>query len=156
MTVTYEGAVAPAERRRCRNAAGPGRCRNKSEADPRQGFRRADSSLPAKPRRAATATFDTATQIAVLEGDVVLTQGDDKKAVGDRAEYDQAAQTMVLTGPVVVTQGANILKGRRLVFNRATNKMQLTAPGTDRRPGRITAHFVKPDDETVGKTIGLR
>ena len=76
-----------------------------------------------------TATFDTANNTAVLEGDVVLTQGDDKKAVGDRADYDQAAQTMVLTGPVVVTQGNNILKGRRLVFHRTTDKLQLTAPG---------------------------
>ena len=75
-----------------------------------------------------TAIFDAATQTAVLEGDVVLTQGDDKKAVGDRADYDQAAQTMVLTGPVVVTQGGNMLKGRRLVFNRTTDKLQLTSP----------------------------
>ena len=92
-----------------------------------------------------TAAFDTASNTAVLEGDVVLTQGDDKKAVGDRADYDQAAQTMVLTGPVVVTQGNNVLKGRRLVFNRTTNKLQLTAPGnTGAGVGRISAHFVRP------------
>ena len=92
-----------------------------------------------------TAAFDTASNTAVLEGDVVLTQGDDKKAVGDRADYDQAAQTMVLTGPVVVTQGNNVLKGRRLVFNRTTNKLQLTAPGsTGAGAGRISAHFVRP------------
>ena len=48
--------------------------------------------------------------------------------MGDRVDYDQAAQTMTLTGPVVVTQGANVLKGRRLVYNRATQKMQLSAP----------------------------
>jgi len=92
-----------------------------------------------------TAAFDTASNTAVLEGDVVLTQGDDKKAVGDRADYDQASQTMVLTGPVVVTQGNNVLKGRRLVFNRTTNKLQLTAPGsTGAGAGRISAHFVRP------------
>ncbi len=54
---------------------------------------------------------------------------------------------MVLTGPVVVTQGSNILRGRRLVYNRATNKMQLTAPANIAAAtavGRITAHFVKP------------
>src|SRR6185312_3135301 len=76
-----------------------------------------------------TAAFDSETNIAVLEGDVVLMQGANKKATGDRADYDQAAQTMVLTGPVVVTQGGNVLKGRRLVFHRVTDKLQLTAPG---------------------------
>lgn len=97
-----------------------------------------------------TATFDSATQLAVLEGDVVLTQGAEKKAVGDRAEYHEADQTMILTGPVVVTQGPNILKGRRLVYNRATNKMHLTA-GTDLSAGRITAHFVKPKTKPSAK-----
>ncbi len=50
--------------------------------------------------------FNTVSNTAVLEGDVVLTQGDDRRAVGDRVDYDQTAQTMILTGPVVVTQGA--------------------------------------------------
>src|SRR4029079_19839028 len=91
------------------------------------------------------AALDTASTPAVLEGDVVLTQGDDKKAVGDRADYDQASQTMVLTGPVVVTQGNNVLKGRRLVFNRTRNKLQLTAPGsTGAGAGRISDTFARP------------
>lgn len=81
--------------------------------------------------------------MAVLEGDVVLTQGADKKAVGDRAEYDEPNQKLTLTGPVVVTQGQNVLKGRRLVYHRATSKMQLTAE-TETAAGRITAHFIKP------------
>jgi lipopolysaccharide export system protein LptA len=55
---------------------------------------------------------------------------------------------MVLMGPVVVTQGENVLKGRRLVYNRATQKMQLSSPanimGTT-TAGRITAHFVKSE-----------
>lgn len=97
-----------------------------------------------------TATFDTAAQLAVLEGDVVLTQGADKKAVGDRAEYDEANQKLTLTGPVVVTQGQNVLKGRRLVYHRATSKMQLTAE-TETTSGRITAHFIKPAGKQPAK-----
>ena len=89
-----------------------------------------------------TAVFDAENRTIVLEGDVVLSQGSDKRAVGDRAEYDQAAQTMVLTGPVVVTQAGNELKGRRLVFNRDTGRVLLTAsaPGSS---GRVTARFIK-------------
>ena len=84
-----------------------------------------------------TADFDAATQVAVLEGDVVMTQAPDRRATGDRAEFDQKANTITLTGPVTLTQGQNALRGGRLVFNRATSQMQLSAPGA----GRIFAKF---------------
>ncbi|MGL4395974.1 MAG: LPS export ABC transporter periplasmic protein LptC [Hyphomicrobium sp.] len=87
-----------------------------------------------------SADFDALTQKAVLEGDVVMSELPDKRAVGDRADIDQIANTVLLTGPVVVTQGANVLKGRRLFFNRVTNKMQLTGQGGG-PANRITAHF---------------
>ena len=137
LTVIYEGAVAPQEQ-----AAqdGTGGTKVKQILAKDSVVLEQSSGETATSR---TATFDTANNTAVLEGDVVLMQGNDKKAVGDRADYDQAAQTMVLTGPVVVTQGSNILKGRRLVFHRATDKLQLTAPG-GAGAGRISAHFVKP------------
>ncbi len=88
-----------------------------------------------------SAEFDTLAQKAVLDGDVVITQLPDKRAVGDRAELDQAANTVLLTGAVVVTQGINELKGRRLMFNRATSKMQLTAPGGSGASSRVSARF---------------
>ncbi|HVX37522.1 MAG TPA: LPS export ABC transporter periplasmic protein LptC [Hyphomicrobium sp.] len=142
MTVTYEGAVAP--------QGGEAQSNQQTPADSGTKVKQIvakDSVTLTQPSgetaTSRTATFDSSAQLAVLEGDVVLTQGADKKAVGDRAEYYEADQKMVLTGPVVVTQGLNVLKGRRLVFNRATNKMQLTA-ATDSSAGRITAHFVKP------------
>lgn len=142
MTVTYEGSVSPAGDT-SKNAP-------QAPADSGTKVKRIfaqDSVTLTQPSgetaTSRTATFDSATQIAMLDGDVVLTQGNDKKAVGDHAEYHQADQTMILTGPVVVTQGQNILKGRRLVYNRATSKMQLTAP-SESSAGRITAHFVKP------------
>lgn len=84
------------------------------------------------------ADFDPVSQRAVLEGDVVMTQLPDKRATADKAEVDQASNSVLLTGDVVVTQGQNVLRGRRLAFNRATSKMQLssTAPA-----GRISARF---------------
>ena len=144
LTVIYEGAVAPQEQ-----AAqdGTGGTKMKQILAKDSVVLEQSSGETATSR---TATFDTANNTAVLEGDVVLTQGNDKKAVGDRADYDQAAQTMVLTGPVVVTQGSNILKGRRLVFHRATDKLQLTAPG-GAGAGRISAHFVKPASKAPAK-----
>lgn len=152
MTVTYEGTVAP--------DSGGKDSQNTAQGSGDSGTKvklivARDSVALTQPNgqtaTSRSATFDTASNTAMLEGDVVLTQGDDKKAVGDRADYDQTAQTMILTGPVVVTQGPNILKGRRLVYNRATNKMQLTAPANITAAttvGRITAHFVKPAAKT--------
>jgi lipopolysaccharide transport protein LptA/LPS export ABC transporter protein LptC len=88
------------------------------------------------------ADFDAVAQTAVLDGDVVMTQLPDKRATADKAEVDQAANTILLTGTdVVVTQGQNVLKGKRLLFNRGTNKMQLTSPGASNANGRITAQF---------------
>lgn len=154
MTVVYEGAVAP--------QGGPPAAKDKTAQQPDadagtkvKQIRAQDSVTLTQPSgetaTSRTAIFDSATRIAVLEGDVVLTQGSDKKAVGDRAEYHEADQRMILTGPVVVTQGPNILKGRQLVFNRATNRMQLTAP-TGSSAGRISAHFVKPATKPSAKT----
>lgn len=87
------------------------------------------------------AEFDAQSQKAVLDGDVVMTQLPDKRATGDRADIDQAANTVLLTGNVVVTQGINELRGRRLFFDRATTKMQLSSPGGSNAGGRITARF---------------
>jgi LPS export ABC transporter protein LptC/lipopolysaccharide transport protein LptA len=154
MTVTYEGTVAPESKSGQQNAA--------VATDPADASGTkvklivAKDSVVLKQPNGETATsnsavFNTVSNTAVLEGDVVLTQGDDRRAVGDRVDYDQAAQTMVLTGPVVVTQSANILRGRRLVYNRVTQKMQLSSPANimgSTTAGRITAHFVKPSAKT--------
>ena len=87
------------------------------------------------------ADFDPVAQRAVLDGDVVMTQAPDKRATADRAEIDQALKTIVLTGDVVVAQAENVIKGRRLVFNQLTSKMQLTSPAATGAAGRISALF---------------
>jgi LPS export ABC transporter protein LptC len=149
MTVTYEGTVAPDSKSNDQSKAPAANASDASGTKVKLIVARDSVVLKQPDGQTATsdlATFNTVANTSVLEGNVVLTQGDDRRAVGDRVDYDQAAQTMVLTGPVVVTQGDNVLKGRRLVYNRATQKMQLTSPanimGTT-IAGRITAHFVK-------------
>lgn len=152
MTVTYQGAVAP---------EGKGGAKAKSDtsdpSDTKIKLIVAGDSVVLKQANGQTATgrqatFDTVANKAVLEGDVVLTQGDDRRASGDRVDYDQTAQTMILTGPVVVTQGANVLKGRRLFYSRATQKMQLSSPTNimgNATAGRIMAHFVRSSSKAA-------
>lgn len=159
MVVSYQGSVAPADKDNAKNKA---QTASASEASGTQvKLIVAKDSVVLKQPNGETATSDQATfntlsHIAVLEGNVILTQGDDRRAVGDRVDYDETAQTMTLTGPVVVTQGANVLKGRRLVYNRGTQKMQLSSPANfmgSSSPGRITAHFVKdPSKASAAKS----
>jgi len=87
-----------------------------------------------------SATFDAIARSAIIEGDIVMTQEPDKRAVGDRAEFDEQSNSVMLTGAVVVTQGSNELKGRKLVINRTTGKMQLTGSGAG-ATGRVAARF---------------
>lgn len=97
-----------------------------------------------------SANFDPANKRALLEGDVVMEQGTDKRVTADVADLDQAANTVLLTGDVKVTQGGNLLQGRRLIFNRETNKLQLTAPGPTGN-GRISARFIQKPGVTSPK-----
>lgn len=89
------------------------------------------------------ADFDAVNKRAVLDGGVVMTELPDKRATSDRADLDQLQNTVLLTGNVVVTQGTNELKGRRLYFDRNSNKMQLTSPGASGTAGRIAARFAQ-------------
>lgn len=100
-----------------------------------------------------TADFDAVTQKAVIDGDVVMTQGPDRRAVGDRAEFDQTADSILLTGTVNLTQGENELRGSRLLFYRATSKMQLTAPTATGGTGRIFARFKQPAGKSADTSI---
>lgn len=88
---------------------------------------------------ARTAEFDAIAQTAMLDGDVILSETPDRRAVGDRAEIDQSKNTVLLTGPVVVQQGKNELRGRRLFVDRAAGRMNLTGAGGGN--GRIFARF---------------
>jgi LPS export ABC transporter protein LptC/lipopolysaccharide transport protein LptA len=143
LEVSYEGSATP--------QAGGGKAGVESAATEISGskVKRMTAKNPVMMKQAngdtvtsQMADFDAVTERAVLEGDVVMSQLPDKRATADKAEIDQSANTVLLTGTdVVVTQGQNVLKGRRLLFNRGTSKMQLTSPGASNASGRISAQF---------------
>lgn len=60
-------------------------------------------------------------QIKRLEasGSVLVTQKD-QTATGDKGVFDMRSNTITLTGNVVISQGQNVLRGERLVVDRAT------------------------------------
>jgi len=60
-------------------------------------------------------------QIKRLEasGSVLVTQKD-QTATGDNGVFDMRTNTITLTGNVVISQGQNVLRGERLVVDRAT------------------------------------
>lgn len=147
--VTYEGSAAPVGDKDTKDkqktaAVDGGKVKRVVAKNPvllKQGKKQQVTSR--------SADFDTTDQKAVLEGDVIMIELPDRRAVGDMAEIDQTKDTVLLTGPVVLTQGPNELKGRRLFFDRANSKMALTAGGDG--SGRISARFnqaqpSKPED----------
>lgn len=144
LEVHYEGGVTE-------NAKGKGKDKGKSkdESEKRDGaVKRMIAKNPVIIKQAngdtvmsRNADFDPVAKRALLEGDVVMEQGPGKRATADAATIDQAANTVMLTGEVVVEQNGNVLKGRQLVYNQLTKKMQLTAPGPTAAGGRISAHF---------------
>ena len=155
MVVTYEGSVAPESKGGNQNKPVPTKACDIFCTRVKLIVAKESVVLKQPNGETATskqATFNTISNTAVLEGDVVLSQGDDRHIAGDRLDYDQAAQAMILTGPVVVTHGADLLKGGRLVYNHATQKMQLSTPVDimgSTSPGQITAHFIKPSSKIL-------
>ena len=74
-----------------------------------------------------------------------------QRATSDIADYDAANEVAVLRGNVVLTQGENVVKGDRLWMNFKTNESKLEtstaaapAPGPDGKAcpaGRVCLHF---------------
>ncbi|WP_062227027.1 LptA/OstA family protein [Aureimonas frigidaquae] len=58
------------------------------------------------------------------EGDVYVKSAD-QVATADRADFDMATQIVVMTGDVVLTQGPNVATGCRLTINMETSVAQL-------------------------------
>ncbi len=146
MTVNYDGSAVPASAAKDASAQGGGKVKRVTATNP-VVLTQADGQTVTS----RTADFDAVNQKAVLEGDVVMAQLPDKRAAGDRAEFDETANTMLLTGNVVVTQGNNIMKGRRLLYNRAANKMQLSAPGAG-AGARVITHFQQDGSAGASKS----
>ena len=80
-------------------------------------------------------------QIKRLEasGSVLVTQKD-QTATGDKGVFDMRTNTITLTGNVVISQGQNVLRGERLVVDRATGVSRMEG-------GRVQGIFQRGKDD---------
>ena len=80
-------------------------------------------------------------QIKRLEasGSVLVTQKD-QTATGDKGVFDMRSNTITLTGNVVISQGQNVLRGERLVVDRATGVSRMEG-------GRVQGIFQRSKED---------
>lgn len=55
---------------------------------------------------------------------------EDQTARGDRATFQMASQILTLTGNVILTKGGNELRGQRLIVNLKTGESRVEAPNS--------------------------
>lgn len=101
-------------------------------------------------------------------GKVLLTSQDGQSVTGDWADFDQKTNVVVVGGNVVVTQGENIVRGDKLIVDLTTGQYQVetgtrqpvagrgpvAAPGEPGRacpPGKICALFHPKDMQDRNK-----
>ncbi len=93
--------------------------------------------------------YDAISQVAVVNGNVKMASGADRRASADRVTVDQQADTILLTGKVVAVQGRNQLKGERLFVDRASGRTQLSSPPVAGQPGRIWTEFYRGEESAA-------
>ncbi len=78
----------------------------------------------------------------IATGSVLLSM-QDRRGECDRAEYDAGSDTIVLSGKkTILHDGKNRITGERIVYNRATGKIDVAAaPSTDGEAKRVKAVF---------------
>jgi lipopolysaccharide export system protein LptA len=88
-------------------------------------------------------------QIKRLEanGSVIVTQKD-QTATGDKGVFDMRTNTITLMGNVVISQGQNVLRGERLVVDRATGVSRVEG-------GRVQGIFQRGSREEGAPTSKL-
>ena len=81
-------------------------------------------------------------QVKRLEasGSVLVTQKD-QTATGDKGVFDMRTNTITLTGNVVISQGQNVLRGERLVVDRATGVSRIEG-------GRVQGIFQRSKEDS--------
>lgn len=97
----------------------------------------------------ASLDYDAINQVAVVNGNVKMASGADRRASADRVTVDQQADTILLTGGVVAVQGRNQLKGERLFVDRASGRTQLSSPPVGGHAGRIWTEFYRGEESTA-------
>lgn len=97
----------------------------------------ADSRKGGSTIKAAQPGPGGSSQIKRLEalGDVLVTQKD-QTATGNKGVFDMRANTITLEGNVVISQGQNVLRGPKLVVDRATGVSRMEGAG-----GRVQGIF---------------
>lgn len=87
-------------------------------------------------------------------GGVIVT-AKDQKAVGDKGTFEMATNIVILDGNVVVTQGQNVMNGDRLTVNLKDNTSKLDGvkqQGTQRVKGVfVPSSMDKKDKDKKGK-----
>ena len=98
-----------------------------------------------------SAEFLAHQNLAVINGDVVVTSGQDRRATSQRVEFNTAQDTALLTGDVIVRQNKNEMRGSRLFVDRRQGKLSLTTP-KEQGLGRIYARLEgRPGAKKTGK-----
>lgn len=71
----------------------------------------------------------------IIASGKVAVRSDDQHATADSADVDMVSQMAVLNGNVTVSQGLNVISGEKLVINMKTNAAKLTGNAkTKKRP----------------------
>jgi len=165
LEVTYEGDGLMGESGGAKDgqAAGDNTAAPAASSSPVSKVKRIVAKKPVVMKRANgdvvtsdTADFDTESQTAVLEGEVIMTSGTDRRATGDRVAINAADSTVFLIGNVAVSQGGNEMHGSRLEIDRKRGTAVMTTPAEGAAPaGRITAHLIRAAESKApapGKT----
>lgn len=100
-----------------------------------------------------TLDYDAERERLVLDGNVVMTQMPEGRAVARTVVLEQKEDTALLTGAVVVTQGRNVLRGEALAIDRKVGTAKLTTPAEGGRPaGRISTLLYQSQANRPGTT----
>jgi lipopolysaccharide export system protein LptA len=98
-------------------------------ADPRQ-------KVPATKNQQQSASASRIKRLVAIGGVIVTAK--DQRAVGDRGIFEMATNIVILDGNVVVTQGQNVMNGDKLTVNLTTGTSKLDGvkqQGTQRVKG---------------------
>lgn len=87
-------------------------------ADPRQ-------KVPATKSQQKSESAQRIKRLIAVGGVIVTAK--DQKAVGDKGTFDMASNIVILDGNVVLTQGGNIMNGDKLTVNLTTGTSKLDA-----------------------------
>ncbi|MFV0295983.1 MAG: LptA/OstA family protein [Hyphomicrobiaceae bacterium] len=105
----------------------------------------------------ATLDYDATTEVALLDGGIVLTQAPDRRVTAHQARIDQKNDQIALNGAVVVTQDKNVIRSGRLDIDRRQGTARFASPpGSGFTTGRIYTHLQQKVDPRQSKAKASR